>query len=139
MKRVVSMNKEKGGLIKKKTPIMRPAVTVTKKQDADFGFDVPVKKETKKSATTPAVAPVKKSAQPLVSVDQLNVGTKVKTKSVKVPEIIHTELGLLGSFTDESKTYVILQKLIDSYVEHELTDRQQRQFKFMVDAFNQEQ
>ena len=44
------MNKEKGGLIKKKAPIMRPAVTVTKKQDADFGFDVPVKKETKKSS-----------------------------------------------------------------------------------------
>ena len=131
------MNKEKGGLIKKKAPIMRPAVTVTKKQDADFGFDVPVKKDTKKAATT-AVAPVKKSAKSLVSVDQLNVGTKVKTKSVKVPEIIHTELGLIGSFTDESKTYVILQKLIDSYVEHELTDRQQRQFKFMVDAFHEE-
>lgn len=35
---------------------------------------------------------------------------------------------------DENKTYVILQELIDSYVRNELTDRQQRQFEFMLGA-----
>ena len=40
---------------------------------------------------------------------------------------------------DENKTYAILQKLIDSYVKNELTDRQQRQFEFMVEAFSKEE
>lgn len=31
--------------------------------------------------------------------------------------------------------YAILQILIDSYVKNELTDRQQRQFEFMVEEF----
>jgi hypothetical protein len=39
---------------------------------------------------------------------------------------------------DENKTYTILQTLIDSYVKNELTDRQQRQFDFMVEAFHEE-
>ena len=39
---------------------------------------------------------------------------------------------------DENKTYVILQKLIDSYVKNELTNRQQRQFEFMVEAFHED-
>jgi len=36
---------------------------------------------------------------------------------------------------DAHKTYVILQTLIGSYVKNKLTDRQQRQFDFMVEAF----
>ena len=35
---------------------------------------------------------------------------------------------------DENKAYMILQRLIDSYVANELTDRQQRQFKFMLEV-----
>ena len=39
---------------------------------------------------------------------------------------------------DKNKTYVILQKLIDSYVKNELTDRQQQQFEFIVEAFTED-
>ncbi|MBD8038728.1 hypothetical protein H9635_18445 [Solibacillus sp. A46] len=57
---------------------------------------------------------------------KMGVGKTNSTKSLKVPTVIHSEINLLGSFMDEGKTYVILQKIIDSYVKNELTDRQQR-------------
>lgn len=137
------MSNKKGGLIKKKenSAIIRPSVTVNKPQNEEFGFNSPSQKIVEKKDSIKRIAatpPVKKSVQSLVPIDRLSVSTTSKTKSVKIPEIIHTELGLLGSFIDESKTYVILQTLIDSFVEHELTERQQRQFKFMLEAFQEE-
>ena len=69
---------------------------------------------------------------------KLGVGKTNNTKSIKVPIVVHSEINLLGSFIVESKTYVILQKLIDSYVKNELTDRQKRQFEYMVEAFHEE-
>ena len=39
---------------------------------------------------------------------------------------------------DESKAYVILQRLINSYVANELTNRQQRQFEFMLKISEEE-
>ena len=115
------MSNKKGGLIKKKKQptIMQPAVPV-KKNDMAFGYSAPSKQE---DPIVPAEIP-------------LGVGKMNSTKSLKVPTVIHSEINLLGSFMDEGKTYVILQKLIDSYVKNELTDRQQRQFKFMVEAFH---
>lgn len=157
------MSNEKGGLIKKKKPtIMQPAVPV-KKSDMDFGYSAPTEApvetpvETPVEAPTEAVQPVAAEAEkvekpkrkrtpkkevkiiePAVPRQKLGVGKANSTKSLKVPSVIHTELSLLGSFMDENKTYIILQSLIDSYVKNELTDRQQRQFTFMVDAFSEE-
>ena len=137
------MSNEKGGLIKKKKkPLMQPAVPVKKTQDMDFGYSEAVKKE-----EVPAVEskPIKEAANrasdsvrkvtkvaPSASRSNLSVSTANSVKSIKVPSLIHSEINLLGSFMDENKTYVILQHLIDSYVRNELTDRQQRQFEFML-------
>lgn len=157
------MSNEKGGLIKKKKPaIMQPAVPV-KKSDMDFGYSAPAEASVEASLETPVEVPTEavqevvaeadkvekpkrkrtpkkevKVIKPAVSRQKLGVGKANSIKSLKVPGIIHTELNLLGSFMDENKTYIILQNLIDSYVKNELTNRQQRQFTFMVDAFSKE-
>lgn len=125
---------EKGGLIrKKKKTTMQPPAPVKKTQEEDFAYSqsteiikqpIKTKKATKSKTTS--------------SKSKLSVGKSNSTKSLKVPAIIHTEINLLGSFMDENKTYIILQKLIDSYIQNELTDRQRRQFEFMVESFNQE-
>lgn len=127
------MSNEKGGLIrKKKKTIMQPPAPVNKTQETDFAYKEPAKAVEKQVVKREVIKeePPKKS--------KLSVGKKNSTKSIKVPTIVHTEINLLGSFMDENKTYVILQNLIDSYVKNELTDRQQRQFEFMVEAFSEE-
>ena len=134
------MSNEKGGLIKKKKKptIMQPSIPV-KKNDMDFGYSAPAKQE--EPATPVAAVTVEKEVtkiEPAQPRKKLGVGKANSTKSLKVPTVIHSEINLLGSFMDEGKTYVILQKLIDSYVKNELTDRQQRQFEFMVEAFHEE-
>lgn len=122
------MINEKGGLIKKKKkkPILKPAVQVKKIQNEDFGYkpkDNIIKKDKK------TVEKIAKRLEP---------STKTKTnrkkhKSIKVPEDIYNEINLLGSFMNENILYQIVQNTIDSYVKNELTDRQQRQFEFMVE------
>lgn len=137
------MSKEKGGLIKKKktTTLMPPAIPV-KKNDMDFNYSAPTKQD--KLVTSPEVfTPIivkteRKNIESTKSRPKTGVGKTNSTKSLKVPTVIHREINLLGSFMDENKTYVILQKLIDSYVKNELTNRQQRQFEFMIDALNEE-
>lgn len=137
------MSNEKGGLIKKKKKptIMQPAVPV-KKNDMDFGYSSPVKQEEPVTPIEPATPEIVEKevtkVEPAQPRKKLGVGKTNSTKSLKVPTVIHSEINLLGSFMDEGKTYVILQELIDSYVRNELTDRQQRQFEFMVEAFHEE-
>mgnify|MGYP006865379418 CR=1 FL=1 len=137
------MNNEKGGLIKKKKKpkIMQPSIPV-KKNDMNFGYSAPAKQNEPVTAVeTPTPVVVEKEVtkiEPAQPRKKLGVGKANSTKSLKVPTVIHSEINLLGSFMDEGKTYVILQKLIDSYVKNELTDRQQRQFEFMVEAFHEE-
>lgn len=110
----------------------------------DFGFIAPVQQQVEPAVPVESV----KAAEPVVVEKEvtkvepakprvkLGVGKTNSTKNLKVPTVIHSEINLLGSFMDENKTYVILQKLIDSYVKNELTERQQRQFEFMVEAFH---
>jgi hypothetical protein len=126
------------GLIKKKKPLMQPPAPVKKTQEADFAYSEPVRPQ----VVQPQPAVIEKEVtkiEPPQQTKKLSVGKKNSTKSIKVPTIVHSEINLLGSFMDESKTYAILQKLIDSYVRNELTDRQQRQFEFMVEAFRKEE
>lgn len=129
------MSNEKGGLIKKKKKptIMQPSVPV-KKNDMDFGYTEP-KKQEESAPIKPVVATKTTKVAPPTPRKKLSVGKTNSTKSLKVPTLIHSELNLLGSFMDEHKMYAILQILIDSYVKNELTDRQQRQFEFMVEEF----
>lgn len=137
------MSNEKGGLIKKKKKptIMQPSIPV-KKNDMDFGYSAPTKQDgpvlSVETSTPVVVEKEVTKIEPAQPRKKLGVGKTNSTKSLKVPTVIHSEINLLGSFMDEGKTYVILQKLIDSYVKNELTDRQQRQFEFMVEAFTEE-
>lgn len=134
------MTNEKGGLIKKKKkPLMQPPAPVNKTQAADFSYSTPpVEPEKKEPIVQQPIAQEKPAEQPEPKKRPLAIGKQNSTKSLKVPSVVHTEINLLGSFMDESKTYVILQKLIDSYVRNELTNRQQRQFEFMLEAFLEE-
>lgn len=59
------------------------------------------------------------------------VGKNNNVKSIKVPHDLHIQIGVLGKFMDENKTYAIISQLVDYYVANELTDRQQRQFEYM--------
>lgn len=133
------MTNEKGGLIKKKKkPIMQPPAPVKKTQATDFSYSTAsVEKEEQQPIGQQPVTkhPVKEQAERKKS---QTIGQQNSTKSLKVPSEIHTQINLLGSFMDESKTYLILQRLIDSYVKNELTNRQQRQFEFMLKTLSQE-
>ncbi|WP_342545580.1 hypothetical protein [Lysinibacillus sp. FSL K6-4013] len=134
------MSNEKGGLIKKKKKpaIMQPSIPV-KKNDMDFGYVAPTKQDEPPPLVEPTVVGKEVTKiEPAQPRKKLGVGKTNSTKSLKVPTVIHSEINLLGSFMDEGKTYVILQKLIDSYVKNELTNRQQRQFEFMVEAFHED-
>ena len=117
---------------------MQAPAPVNKTQASDFSYSTPpVEQETKKPIVQQPVAQ-QPAEQPEQKKRQLTIGKQNSTKSLKVPSVVHTEINLLGSFMDESKTYVILQHLIDSYVKNELTDRQQRQFEFMLEALSEE-
>ena len=133
------MTNEKGGLIKKKKkPIMQPPAPVKKTQATDFSYSTAsVEKEEQQPIGQQPVTkhPIKEQAERKKS---QTIGQQNSTKSLKVPSEIHTQINLLGSFMDESKTYLILQRLIDSYVKNELTNRQQRQFEFMLKTLSQE-
>ena len=132
------MSNEKGGLIrKKKKPLMQPPTPVKKTQEADFAYSEPTPTKVVQQQSTVIQKEITK-VEPPKQQKQSVVGKKNSTKSIKVPTVVHSEINLLGSFMDENKTYAILQKLIDSYVKNELTDRQQRQFEFMVEAFSKE-
>lgn len=132
------MSNPKGGLIKKKKkPTLQPPAPVIKTQAADFSYS---------PSTTPA--PVEEESkqliiqQPVIQQEEPKkpqpIGKKNSKKSFKVPSEIHTQINLLGSFMDENVAYMILQRLIDSYVANELSNRQQRQFEFMFEASKEE-
>lgn len=121
---------------------MPPPAPVKKTQQTDFSYS-----ELKQTAQAGLVKTNKinlaKPPIPNVETEKTaksakNIGKNNSNKSIKVPTVIHTQINLLGSFIDETKTYAILQKLIDSYLQNELTDRQRRQFEFMVESFMNE-
>lgn len=133
---------EKGGLIKKKTkkPLLKPTVRVKKVQNEDFGYN-PNKSSNmlKKNKVSKTTNTKKSNTFTKSKSKQTNVGKRNSNRSIKVSSTIHNEITLLGSFIDESVIYKIVQTMIDSYVKNELTDRQQRQFEFMVAAMEEEE
>lgn len=152
----MSESSKKGPLIKKKTKsstLERPRPVVISSQN-DFKFNndqqnVPqstnnsIVKENK--TETKASLPEKKSVVPIP--DQKTkaprkvksvVGKNNNVKSIKVPHDLHIQIGVLGKFMDENKTYAIISELVEYYTKNELTDRQQKQFEYMTEFFNEQ-
>ena len=136
------MSNPKGGLIKKKKPTLQPPAPVIKTQAADFSYSTsttpaPVEVESKQTIIQQPVS-IQHAIQQEKPKKPQPIGKKNSKKSFKVPSEIHTQINLLGSFMDENVAYMILQRLIDSYVTNELSNRQQRQFEFMFEASKEE-
>lgn len=137
----------KGGLIKKvkKNPLERPKPVFKTEMD-DFKFSQETTKINDSFTSSEKIAseteiPPKVETKIIVDPPKRKkavVGKNNNVKSLKVPEDIHLQLNLLGNFMGNAKTYTIISNLIQSYVKNELTDRQQRQFQFMTDAFDNE-
>lgn len=152
----MSESSKKGPLIKKKTKsstLERPRPVVISSQN-DFKFtnekqnfsqpaNNPVVNEEK---TEPrAILPEKKSTIPVPETKtkaprkvKSVVGKNNNVKSIKVPHDLHVQIGVLGKFMDENKTYAIISELVEYYTKNELTDRQQKQFDYMTEFFNEQ-
>lgn len=141
------MSNEKGALIKKKKTL-QPAKPVLKPdQQEAFGYSV-------KTSSTPKTEEVVESTESVLKVElneaamkrkspkktltdlkeNLSVARNAPTKTIRIPTFVYDELSFLSSFVEESKMYDILQMIIDSYVDHELTPRQKKQFEYMLEA-----
>lgn len=147
---------KKGPLIKKKikpNTLERPKPVVINSQD-DFKFvnekqnyPLPIKNTvaSEEKAEITASIPEKKSiipvSEPKIKVPRKSksvVGKNNNVKSIKVPHDLHVQIGVLGKFMDENKTYAIITELVEYYTENELTDRQKKQFEYMTEFLNVE-
>lgn len=150
----MSETSKKGPLIQKKTKsnsLERPKPIIVNNQN-DFKFtNNEAIKETQINKTpgnqtkfSPAVVEEKTSETLLakeikkspVRKTKSVVGKNNNVKSIKVPHDLHIQIGVLGKFMDENKTYAIISELVDYYTRNELTDRQQKQFEYMTEFFN---
>lgn len=149
----MSESSKKGPLIKKKTranTLERPKPVVINSQN-DFkynnsqsdsqstGQELAIVEKTvsapsvENKTTNPVSEPKTKQLRNTKSV----VGKNNNVKSIKVPHDLHIQIGVLGKFMDENKTYAILSELVEYYTKNELTDRQQKQFEYMTEFFNE--
>lgn len=148
---------KKGPLIQKKSKpstLERPKPVIVNNQN-DFKFSTnEVKKEKTaiktppnsttssliasevKEVETPKTKDTKDVKRDSVRKVKSVVGKNNNVKSIKVPNDLHIKIGVLGKFMDENKTYAILSELVDYYARNELTDRQQKQFDYMTEFFN---
>ncbi|WP_282020854.1 hypothetical protein [Planomicrobium okeanokoites] len=152
----MSENIKKGPLIKKKTKpstLERPRPVVISNQN-DFKFTndkqlfpestkntnvnekkiEPTASVAEKKSVIPTPEPKTKAPRKVKSV----VGKNNNVKSIKVPHDLHIQIGVLGKFMDENKTYAIISELVEYYTKNELTDRQQKQFDYMTEFFNEQ-
>ena len=119
--------------------VKQESITEPEKKVEETSSETEVKTETEEVKDVVIIEQAPKAArrsQKMTLEDlknNLTVGRGTKSKSVRAPEFVYDELVLLSSFVDENKMYQILQMLIDSYVSHELTPRQQRQFNYMME------
>ncbi|MGE6415321.1 hypothetical protein ACQKDD_14250 [Planococcus kocurii] len=151
----MSESSKKGPLIKKKTRsngLERPRPVVINTQN-DFKFNNTLSNPITPADEEPAVA--EKTVPTAVVENKLEapvpetvgkqnrkkksvVGKSNNVKSIKVPYDLHIQIGVLGKFMDENKTYAIISELVEYYTKNELTDRQQKQFEYMTDFFNED-
>ncbi|MBF4502321.1 hypothetical protein IRY55_13225 [Savagea sp. SN6] len=126
------MSKQKiNGLIKKKVKntTLKPSVPIKKIQDDDFGYSI--------QRNSPLLHKKESSGQKQFHVSAANLSnrsplTKENGKSIKITKEVLDEIQLLGSFINESVIYKIIGELLDSYIQNELSERQQRQFEFIL-------
>lgn len=126
------MGKQKiNGLIKKKSKntTLKPSVPIKKIQDDDFGYSI--------QRSSPLLHKKESSEQKQFHVSASNLSnrsplTKENGKSIKITKEVLDEIQLLGSFINESVIYKIIGELLDSYIKNELSERQQRQFEFIL-------
>ena len=151
----MSESSKKGPLIKKKTRVNtleRPKPVVINSQN-DFKYNnaqpnltPPAGNEfamVEKTVASPSVENMPEIPVPEPKTKQLRntksvVGKNNNVKSIKVPHDLHIKIGVLGKFMDENKTYAILSELVEYYTKNELTDRQQKQFEYMTEFFNED-
>lgn len=142
------MSNEKGALIKKKKTL-QPAKPVLKPDQKEaFGYTVKTPSTPKKdeivvdseesvlNVELNEAAMKRKSPKKTLTdlKENLSVARNAPTKTIRIPRFVYDELNFLSSFVEESKMYDILQMIIDSYVDHELTPRQKKQFEYMLEA-----
>lgn len=150
----MSESSKKGPLIKKKTRtnmLERPKpVVINSKNEFKFNSAPSDSNQTIGNALMPkdknfASLPAEKKPSIPVSETKIQQPRKTKSvvgknnnvKSIKVPHDLHIQIGVLGKFMDENKTYAILSELVAYYTKNELTDRQQKQFEYMTEFFNE--
>lgn len=143
----MSEDSKKGPLIKKKTKPMDRAKPVMVSSKNDFKFSssdksIESKSEVQKepevnqkvkseNITTASEEPTKLTKRKGV------VGKNNNVKSIKVPHDLHVQIGILGKFMDENKTYAIISELVDYYKKNELTERQKKQIEYMTEFLNE--
>ena len=120
------MSKQKSnGLIKKKKTTLKPSTPIKKIQGDDFGYSV--------QRQTPLLQKKEHTVQKQISnITKRSTLTKENGKSIKITKEILDEIQLLGSFINESVIYKIIGELLDSYIQNELSERQKRQFEFIL-------
>lgn len=150
----MSESPKKGPLIKRKTkPMERPSPVVVKSSN-DFKFSNASTSPTEEIEATIEASPEKvdapiekkeietkpKDSKPKKKTSRRKgvVGKNNNVKSIKLPNDLHTKIGILGKFMDENKTYAIISKLVDYYEENELTDRQKKQIEYMTEFLNED-
>ncbi|MCH4827540.1 hypothetical protein [Planococcus halocryophilus] len=143
----MSEDSKKGPLIKKKTKPMDRAKPVIVSSKNDFKFSSSDKSIESKSEVQkePEVNQKVKSENITTANEEPTKLTKRKgvvgknnnVKSIKVPHDLHVQIGILGKFMDENKTYAIISELVDYYKKNELTERQKKQIEYMTEFLNE--
>lgn len=143
----MSEDSKKGPLIKKKTKPMDRAKPVMVSSKNDFKFSSSDKSIESKSEVQkePEVNQKVKSENITTANEEPTKLTKRKgvvgknnnVKSIKVPHDLHVQIGILGKFMDENKTYAIISELVDYYKKNELTERQKKQIEYMTEFLNE--
>lgn len=141
------MSNEKGALIKKKKT-MQPAKPV-RKPDQHEAFTYNLNKEQKPEKAETAeqeqasvlkveldeAAAKRKSKKKTLNdlKENLSVARNAPTKTIRIPTFVYEEMNFLSSFVEDTKMYEILQRMIDTFAEHELTPRQKKQYEYMLE------
>lgn len=139
----MSEDSKKGPLIKKKTKPMDRAKPVMVSSKNDFKFSssdksIESKSEVQKEPEVNQKVKSENIEEPTKLTKRKGVvGKNNNVKSIKVPHDLHVQIGILGKFMDENKTYAIISELVDYYKKNELTERQKKQIEYMTEFLNE--
>lgn len=137
---------EKGPLIVKKqrsNSLERPKPVL---RNMENDFKPYVAPETKPEVSTPAVTQPKPQNEVINKSANVTPAAKAapfmqpkrnkpvnnSERMIKMSKELHSKITALGTFMDEKKGYNILEKLVEHYSEHQLSERQKEQFEFLT-------